>query len=106
MRISDYQRLAKRTAIYPRKHKVFYPALGLAGEAGEVANKVKKIMRGDKMTREKKELLGDEIGDVLWYAAQLATDLGMSLEEIATGNISKLWGRWKRNKIKGSGDKR
>lgn len=104
--MSDYQRLAKRTAVYPKKYKVFYPALGLAGEAGEVANKTKKIMRGDKMSREQKALLGDEIGDVLWYAAQLATDLGMPLDEIAEGNINKLQERMKRNKIRGSGDKR
>ena len=105
---NSYQRLAKTTAIYPATHKILYPALGLAGEAGEVANKVKKLIRDgeDTMPHDWKEQLASEIGDVLWYCAALASDLDMSLGVIATQNKDKLEARLKKGTLQGSGDKR
>jgi NTP pyrophosphatase (non-canonical NTP hydrolase) len=102
-----YQKSAKATAIYPRDYSIVYPAIGLAGEAGEVANKVKKLIRDNPdMTDDIKEKIGDEIGDVLWYCAVLADDLGQSLSEIANRNLLKLANRQKLGKLHGSGDKR
>jgi len=87
---------------------VIYPALGLAGEAGEVCNKTKKILRDDggRMTEEKRTQLIDELGDVLWYVANLATDLGVTLDEVARINLAKLNSRKERGTITGSGDNR
>ena len=109
MDFKDYQKKSRKTAVYPQAGRNFiYPALGLAGEAGEVANKIKKILRDDrgKVTVLKKEELKDELGDVLWYVTQLATELGLSLEYIAKHNNKKLAKRQKRSKLQGSGDKR
>jgi NTP pyrophosphatase (non-canonical NTP hydrolase) len=108
MRLSEYQEQAVQTAIYPLSYSVFYPALGLAGEAGEVANKVKKIFRDDGglVTDEKRAALKGEIGDCLWYLAGLARDLGLSLEEAAQENIAKLLSRKERGTLGGSGDNR
>jgi NTP pyrophosphatase (non-canonical NTP hydrolase) len=108
MDFNSYQRIAKTTAIYPATHKILYPALGLAGEAGEVANKVKKLVRDgtSSLPKEWKEQIGSEIGDVLWYCAVLADDLGISLGKIASENEKKLQGRKKRGMISGSGDSR
>jgi NTP pyrophosphatase (non-canonical NTP hydrolase) len=104
-----YQSIAKRTAIYPRVGKNYiYPTLGLAGEAGEVADKVKKILRdgGGKLTRENKEELKGELGDIMWYVAQLSTELGLTLSAVVEGNVKKLSSRKKRGKLGGSGDNR
>tara|TARA_B100000902_G_scaffold358056_1_gene372902 strand:+ start:499 stop:912 length:414 start_codon:yes stop_codon:yes gene_type:complete len=102
-----YQKSAKATAIYPRDYSIVYPAIGLAGEAGEVANKVKKLLRdGQELTDELKLKIGDEIGDVLWYCAVLADDLGVSMSEIANRNLLKLANRQKLGTIHGSGDDR
>ena len=79
MDISDYQREALKTAVYPKNARVTYPALGLAGEAGEVADKVKKIIRDKNDTDEMKQNIAAEIGDVLWYCAAIAQDLNMSV---------------------------
>ena len=108
MQLDDYQENAKKTAIYAPEHKIMYPALGLAGEAGEVANKVKKLIRDgeDTMPHDWKEQLASEIGDVLWYCAALASDLDMSLSVIAKQNKDKLEARLKKGTIQGSGDKR
>ena len=109
MEMNEYQSLAKKTAVYPDVgSNIIYPTLGLAGEAGETANKVKKIIRdsGGKINNETRELLKEEIGDVLWYVSQLAVELGVSLEEIASANLTKLASRQKRNNISGSGDRR
>ena len=104
----DYQAEAKETAIYPHSMKILYPALGLTGEAGEVANKVKKIVRDgiDKMPPDWRENIAEELGDVLWYCAAIATDLNMSLGQIAMRNKNKLNSRKKRGKIGGFGDTR
>ena len=102
-----YQKSAKATAIYPRDYSIVYPAIGLAGEAGEVANKVKKLIRDNpNMSDDIKKSIGDEIGYVLWYCAVLADDLGESLSEIANRNLEKLANRQKLGKLHGSGDKR
>ena len=108
MDFNSYQRIAKTTAIYPATHKILYPALGLAGEAGEVANKVKKLIRDgtSSLPKEWKENIGSEIGDVLWYCAVLADDLGISLGKIAADNETKLQRRKDKGMISGSGDTR
>lgn len=83
MRLSDYQKAARTTAIYPASASVFYPALGLAGEAGEIANKVKKTIRGDyQFDADKKAELAKEAGDVMWYCAALASDVGQCLSNV------------------------
>ena len=108
MDFDDYQAAARRTAIYDARHRVVYPALGLASEAGEVAGKVKKVLRdraGD-FDEAPRDALEDELGDVLWYLAVLATDLGLSLDRIAARNVDKLASRFERGAIGGSGDRR
>jgi NTP pyrophosphatase (non-canonical NTP hydrolase) len=99
----EYQRKAVSFAIYPATHKVLYPALGLCGETGEVAEKVKKQVRDGVFNRHE---VAKELGDVLWYLSNLANDIGYNLDEIADINIEKLTSRKNRNKIKGSGDNR
>jgi NTP pyrophosphatase (non-canonical NTP hydrolase) len=106
--LSEYQRLARRTAEYPREAWLVYPALGLAGEAGEVAEHVKKAIRDDggTVSDERRAALAKELGDVLWYLAGLASELGLDLEEIAQGNLEKLLSRQRRGVLSGSGDER
>ena len=108
MELSEYQRLARRTAEYPREAWLVYPALGLAGEAGEVAEHVKKAIRDDggMVSDERRAALAKELGDVLWYLAGLASELGLDLEEIAQGNLEKLLSRQRRGVLSGSGDER
>ncbi len=108
MTLNEYQHRALETAKYPAGHKIIYPTLGLTGEAGEVADKVKKVLRDDggQFTDEKKLEIAKEIGDVLWYVATLSNDIGFSLEEIAWINYRKLKSRQERGKIGGSGDNR
>src|SRR6056300_1494279 len=105
---NSYQRSAAGTAIYPETHKITYPALGMAGEAGEVANKVKKIIRDGKksLPDDWQQQLASEIGDVLWYCAALARDLDMSLATIMAANLDKLKTRQEQGTLGGSGDKR
>ena len=100
----EYQLLAKRTAIYPKDTAVFYPALGLAGEAGELCNKIKKILRDGHGPNYYD--LAKEIGDVLWYVSALASDLDLDLDEIAQANLDKLMDRKERGVLGGSGDER
>ena len=110
-RISDldmYQQVAKQTAIYPREQAIIYPTLGLTGEAGEVANKVKKIIR-DGTNKNNESLVQEisaEIGDCLWYISVLADDIGVKLSDIANSNLEKLENRKKKGTIHGSGDDR
>ncbi len=109
MTLNEYQEHALETAVYPEKYKVVYPALGLAGEAGETADKIKKVLRGDDggvLTDEKRQAVAMEIGDVLWYCATLAHDLGYDLDTIAQMNYAKLKSRQERGKLSGSGDNR
>jgi len=106
MDFKTYQKLANATAIYNSKFSILYPTLGLAGEAGEVAEKIKKIIRDDKQIVDEKEDIAKELGDVLWYIAAIGRDIGYSLEVIAEMNINKLTDRKERGKIKGEGDNR
>jgi NTP pyrophosphatase (non-canonical NTP hydrolase) len=108
MELSEYQRLSRRTAEYPREAWLVYPALGLAGEAGEVAEHVKKSIRDDggEVLGPRREAMAKELGDVLWYLAQLATELGLDLDEIAQANLEKLLSRQQRGVLAGSGDDR
>jgi NTP pyrophosphatase (non-canonical NTP hydrolase) len=109
MLISDYQELSRRTATYPGAgENLVYPTLGLAGEAGEVAEKVKKLLRDDGgvMSQERRAALAGELGDVLWYVAQVATEAGLDLDEIAQANLDKLLSRQRRGVLSGSGDSR
>jgi|SRR5210317_46348 len=107
MNFNEYQEMAKTTAIYDKKHQILYPALGLAGEAGEVANKVKKLIRdGYEKNKDYRTEISAELGDVLWYIAVLASDIGIELSDIATNNIIKLKDRQARGVIGGNGDTR
>jgi NTP pyrophosphatase (non-canonical NTP hydrolase) len=109
MDLNAYQRGARRTARYPDVGRnPIYPTLGLCGEAGEVADKVKKVLRDNcgTFSPEVREALKLELGDVLWYVAQLASELDFALAEIAEANLAKLASRAERNMIGGSGDHR
>ncbi|MET0752293.1 MAG: nucleoside triphosphate pyrophosphohydrolase family protein [Pyrinomonadaceae bacterium] len=100
MNFGEYQQEAKQTALYPNRLKnLEYPTLGLAGEAGEVANIVKKIQRdyGGEITDEIRAKLKDELGDVLWYISACADELNLTLAEIAEFNVEKLAKRHNRN---------
>jgi len=93
MNFEEYQTAASRTALYPRRmSNLEYPTLGLAGEAGEVANIVKKIQRdhGGILNDEIRGKLKDELGDVLWYISACADELGITLTQIAEYNVEKL----------------
>lgn len=110
---SDYQEKSKVTDINQKEDKNFNYnitryVLGLVGESGEFAEKVKKALRDNDgiIDRPRKEEMKKELGDVLWYLSQLATKLGLSLEEVATANIEKLYSRLDRKKLRGSGDNR
>lgn len=109
MNFQEYQDFAVVSAIYnPDKYSIIYPAIGLGNEAGEVLGKVKKVLRDNEgnFTKEWSEKIVDEMGDVLWYMAALARDLGVTLEDVAKANIAKLSDRRARNVIGGSGDNR
>jgi NTP pyrophosphatase (non-canonical NTP hydrolase) len=106
--LAEYQRLSRSTARYPRNEALTYPALGLAGEAGEFADHAKKVIRDDggEVTAERREAMAKELGDVLWYVAQLASELELDLDEIARMNLDKLRSRQQRGVLSGEGDDR
>jgi NTP pyrophosphatase (non-canonical NTP hydrolase) len=109
MKLSDYQRESRATAVYPDPgNNLLYPTLGLCGEAGEVAEKIKKMLRDDDgvLSAERREAIAKELGDVLWYLAQIATEADLELAEIAAANIEKLKSRQARAVLQGSGDDR
>lgn len=109
MDLNKFQKQSRKSAIYPRLGKNYiYPTLGLAGESGEVADKIKKVIRDNKgkISKEVREEIKKELGDVLWYVAQLSTELKLTLSEVAESNLEKLQSRAKRNKLQGSGDNR
>jgi NTP pyrophosphatase (non-canonical NTP hydrolase) len=109
MNFNDYQKKSRKTAKYPAiGHPVIYPTLGLVNEAGEVAGKIKKVFRdkGGQINEETKSALKAELGDVLWYLAQVCTELDLSLDEVAEYNIEKLYSRLERGTIRGDGDER
>jgi NTP pyrophosphatase (non-canonical NTP hydrolase) len=106
---SAYQRESRKTwSLIQTDHAIVYPTLGLVNEAGELAGKVKKIFRdkGGVISEEDRQALKYELGDVLWYMAQIATELDLDLQEIADANLEKLFSRLERGKIKGEGDYR
>ncbi len=106
---ADYQRLAARTGgAVEVNHPIVYPTLGLTNEAGEVAGKVKKIFRdrAGVVTDDDRAALTGELGDVLWYLAELCTQLGIRLEDVAAANIAKLADRARRGTLHGDGDHR
>jgi NTP pyrophosphatase (non-canonical NTP hydrolase) len=108
---NEYQNKAAATAIYPMDQAVVYPALGLVGEAGEVAEKIKKIIRSGRIlplgiTGEEKREIAKELGDVLWYVSVLADELGFYLDEVMQMNLDKLSSRAQRNMLEGNGDNR
>ena len=109
MNFNNYQTKSRKTAKYPAiGHPVIYPTLGLVNEAGEVAGKIKKVFRDKdgQINAETRDALKAELGDVLWYLAQVATELDLTLDEIAEYNITKLYDRLERGKIRGDGDNR
>lgn len=113
MELNEYQKKARETAMYPRVGNNFiYPALGLAGETGEVVEKIKKLIRNDGVetpegvTVEKRDEIVKEMGDVLWYLSQLASELGVDLDIVAEKNLEKLVSRKERDVIKSEGDNR
>jgi len=113
LNFNEYQEKAYSLAQYPnRGHNIIYPALGLAGEAGEAVDKIKKIWRnleisdGKLYTTDQKEALIKELGDVLWYIGAIATELDTSLQSVAQINIDKLLDRTARGVVKSEGDNR
>lgn len=108
MTLNAYQDETDKTRDIGNTPKIIYPALGLGGETGEVLDKLKKVIRDKKgkFTKEELKQVALELGDVLWYIAQLSRDLGFTLEQVATMNIFKVKSRVERDKIHGSGDNR
>lgn len=112
MTLDEYQQGARSTALYPDEARLLYPILKLAGEAGEVAEKLGKLMRdedwlpGAELTDPQRDALVKELGDVLWYVASAAADLGVTLDDVGRRNLAKLADRRARGAIGGSGDDR
>lgn len=109
MEFNEYDERAKKTAVYPNiGNNYVYPVLGLCGEAGEVSEKIKKVIRdfGGVMSDEQKEEIKKELGDVLWYVSAISSELGFSMEEVAQKNLEKLGKRSEEKKLHGNGDNR
>jgi len=106
MNFYEYQLNALRTAVYPKKYSISYPALGLAEEAGEVCGKIGKMMRDNIPIQDQKKAIASEMGDVLWMLAALAHDCGLSLQTIAEMNAEKLKKRQEKGTLHGEGDDR
>lgn len=109
MELNEYQNQARFTAIYPDLGRNFvYPTLGLCGESGEYADKVKKIFRdnGGILSEAKKAELKKELGDILWYIALSAYEIGVTLDDVAKTNLEKLSNRKANNTLHGNGDNR
>ena len=109
MTFNEYQDASRATAIYPPMgHPVVYPVLGLGDESGEVQGKIKKIFRdkGGYISPDDRYELAQELGDVLWYLAQICTELDLPLSGVARDNLAKLQDRQERGVIGGDGDNR
>lgn len=106
--LEDYQMFVRQTKVYDKEYNLVYPVLGLVNEAGEVAGKVKKLMRDDngQLTQERFSEIVDELGDVLWYITATADDLGITISDVFYLNYQKITSRKQRGMIKGSGDNR
>lgn len=104
MEFNEFQEAAMSTAVYPHRHHeigLMYAGLGIAGEAGEVADEIKKMWRNEgHLTAGRRVKIMDEIGDVLWYAAACSDEIGATLEEVAAGVIAKLRNRKETNSLK------
>lgn len=108
MTIKEYQEIINKTAVFPKNIGLMYCTLGLCGESGEVAEKVKKLYRdhNGEITEEFKQAVKKEIGDVLWYITALSSELGFTLEEVMEANYNKLMARRATNTLHGDGDNR
>ena len=108
MDLDEYQKKAMEIASYPPTQEIIYPTLGLTGEAGEVADKVKKVLRDNYglFDDKRKVEIAKDLGDVLWVVAALSKDIGYNLDTIANMNIAKLSSRKERGVIGGEGDNR
>ena len=109
MTFDDYQKKSRKTVIYPTPGKNYlFPTLGLIGEAGELANYIKKVVRdkNNKLDAETRLVLVKELGDVLWYMAQLCKEMKISFSDLASQNLEKVLSRLKRGTLHGSGDNR
>ncbi len=111
MDFNEYEEKASETAVFndrTTEYKLMYLALGVAGEAGEVAEKIKKVMRNDNgiVSDEKRESIKSEVGDVLWYLSQLSRELGFTIEDAAQANMRKITDRKSRDVIRSEGDNR
>lgn len=111
MLLDEYQKASMETAVYLKQNSIgglVYSTLGLAGESGELANKVKKLLRDDggEVTPERREQMEDELGDVLWYVASVARELKSDLSAVARRNLDKLKSRKERMQLHGNGDVR
>lgn len=109
MNFEEYQKAAKEKAVYPTLgHPVVFPTLGMLGEAGEVSEKIKKIFRDhdSEITESTREEIKKELGDVLWYMSQIASELDINLQEIAEFNLEKITSRHERGAVWGEGDNR
>jgi NTP pyrophosphatase (non-canonical NTP hydrolase) len=104
----EFESAALTTVLYDDKYRIFYPALGLAGETGEVLEKIKKVFRDNDgvLADEKRKEIAKELGDVLWYIAALCRDLDITMDDVAELVIAKLKSRAERNVLRGSGDER
>ena len=110
MNFDEYQKMAMKTAVFPAddERALYARVLGLVGETGEIAEKVKKMLRDkdNNYTQKDSDEIVKELGDVLWYLTATAEYFGSSISQVAENNIKKLSDRAKRGKIKGSGDNR
>jgi NTP pyrophosphatase (non-canonical NTP hydrolase) len=111
MSLDEYQKQAHALAAYPGMDSlagIVYTTMGVCGEAGELANHMKKTFRDDheQLTPERKKSLLGELGDILWYLSECSRELGVPLSQVAQGNLDKLHSRTQRNKIQGEGDER
>lgn len=106
--VAWFEEACDDVSVYPRERALEYVLLGLAGEVGEICNKYKKVLRDDAMAlgRDKRLAMADELGDVMYYAARLAFELGTNLDEVMRANVDKLQSRKKRGVLGGSGDTR
>jgi NTP pyrophosphatase (non-canonical NTP hydrolase) len=106
--LDEYQDFVRSTKVYDKEYKLVYPVLGLVNEAGEVAGKIKKLMRDDggQLSQERFDDIVSELGDVLWYVTAVADDLGITISDVFYDNFMKLKSRKERGMIKGSGDHR
>lgn len=111
MNLNEYQSRARKTAVYPGKNELMglmYVCLGLCGETGEFVEKIKKMIRDDHgiMTKEREELVIKELGDIIWYVANICSELKISMNDIAYTNLEKLNKRKENNTLHGDGDER